>query len=304
MSVASRVLLSECVAVLGEWAELCRWDPSLPPDSQPIEGELLLVAVAHALDRPQPIGWGVDPEVEDAVLHFAARPASVGEAVGQIACLREALARRLRGRLAADEVEETWLRLGVILDRAIGCAAQRLADRIEADAVTDPLTGLGNRRAFDRDVRRELARAMRHERRFSVAVLDLDGLKAVNDRDGHAAGDAALRQLGGALSASLRTADRAYRLGGDEFAVLLPETPPGDAESALARLASAGGVPSFSWGVAAYPFDADADDVAALVDLADRRLYERKGGLRRPERPGGGAAMSGRSGDGELTPRR
>ena len=270
---ATRVLLAERGSIVDEWAELCRWDPSLPPDSQPVDGADLLVAVASALTRPQPIGWGVDPDVEDAVRRFASRPASVGEAVGQLACLREALARRLRGRLPDDEIEETSTRLGVILDRAIGCAAQVLADRLEADALADSLTGLGNRRAFDRDLRRELGRAARHDRRFSVALLDLDGLKAINDRDGHAAGDAALRGLATALSAALRAADRAYRLGGDEFAVLLPETPPGDAEAALARLAGSG-VPAFSWGVAAFPYEADSG--IALLDVADRRLYERK----------------------------
>ena len=270
---ATRVLRHECGAIVDEWSELCRWDPMLPPDSQPVDGADLLAAVATALTRPQPIGWGVDPDVEEAVARFAARPASVGEAVGQLACLREVLARRLRGRLPQDEIEETSIRLGVILDRAIGCAAQVLADRMEAAALADSLTGLGNRRAFDRDLRRELARAARHDRRFSLALLDLDGLKAINDRDGHAAGDAVLRELAAALSAALRATDRAYRLGGDVFAVRLPETPPGDAEAALAGLADSD-VPAFSWGVAAYPYEADSG--AALLDLADRRLYDRK----------------------------
>lgn len=219
---ATRVLLAERGSIVDEWAELCRWDPSLPPDSQPVDGADLLVAVASALTRPQPIGWGVDPDVEDAVRRFASRPASVGEAVGQLACLREALARRLRGRLPDDEIEETSTRLGVILDRAIGCAAQVLADRLEADALADSLTGLGNRRAFDRDLRRELGRAARHDRRFSVALLDLDGLKAINDRDGHAAGDAALRHTAGAIRSALRAGDGAFRFGGEEFVVILP----------------------------------------------------------------------------------
>ena len=147
-----------------------------------------------------------------------------------------------------------WTRLGVVVDRAIGVAAQRLADRLEADALTDELTGLGNRRALERDLKQELGRAARHDRRFSVAVIDLDGLKRVNDTEGHAAGDALLKRLAAGLSASLRAGDGAYRLGGDEFALVLPETGPAQAAYVLDRLVDAG-APAMSWGVAAFPGD-------------------------------------------------
>jgi diguanylate cyclase (GGDEF)-like protein len=271
--VAATIVRDERDAVLADWSELCEWDPTLPPGTVPRGGGPLVDAVAAALSRHQPIGWGPDAEVEDAVRRFAALQGSVAAAVGTLACLREAVGRRLRGRVPVDEIEQTWTRLGVVVDRAIGVAAQRLADRLEADALTDELTGLGNRRALERDLQQEVARAARHERRFSVAVLDLDGLKRINDTEGHAAGDAALRRLAAGLTASLRAGDRAYRLGGDEFALVLPETRPDSARHALERLVDAG-APAMSWGVAAFPFDGRSS--RSLLERADQRLYAHK----------------------------
>jgi diguanylate cyclase (GGDEF)-like protein len=271
--VAAGIDRDERDDVLADWAELCEWDPTLPPGTAPRGGGPVVDAVAAALGRHQPIGWGPDAEVEDAVRRYAALQGSVAAAVGTLACMREAVGRRLRGRVPADEVEQTWTRLGVIVDRAIGVAAQRLADRLEADALTDELTGLGNRRALERALQQELARAARHERQFSVVVIDLDGLKRINDTEGHAAGDAALRRLAAGLMASLRAGDRAYRLGGDEFALVLPETAPDRARHALERLVDAG-APAMSWGVAAFPLDGRSS--RSLLERADQRLYAHK----------------------------
>src|SRR5205814_2349961 len=131
-------------------------------------------------------------------------------------------------------------------------------------------------RALIRDLQRELARAHRHRRRFSVLVADMDGLKRLNDTEGHAAGDVALRELAGRLREALRAGDAAYRIGGDEFAALLPEADEVDARSAVARVAI--GSPPFTWGTATYPDD--GTDVDGLLDVADRRLYERRAALR------------------------
>lgn len=276
--VASDLVFDERDRIVAEWVELCEWDPTLPPGTTLHGGPAVVEAVADALARHQPIGWGADPAVEDAVRRFAALQQSVAVAVGTLACLREAIGRRLRGRVPAAQVEETWSRLGVVVDRAIGVAAQRLADRLEADALTDELTGLGNRRALERDLRQELARAARHGRQFSVVVIDLDGLKRVNDTEGHAAGDALLRRLAAGLTASLRAGDRAFRLGGDEFAMVLPETSAAHAGRVLARLLDAG-APAMSWGVAGFP--ADGRSSRTLLDVADQRLYAHKGRVTR-----------------------
>ena len=96
--------------------------------------------------------------------------------------------------------------------------------RLEQAALTDSLTGLGNHRAFHEDLERELARRDRIGSRFSVVMLDLDGLKEINDTLGHGAGDDRLRAVAECLTATLRNGG-AYRTGGDEFLVLLPDEP-------------------------------------------------------------------------------
>ena len=93
-----------------------------------------------------------------------------------------------------------------------------------ADALRDPLTGLGNHRAFHEELDRQVAAALRYEVPLSLMLIDLDEFKSVNDGRGHAAGDRVLRGFGELLALALRRADRAFRVGGDEFAVLLPHT--------------------------------------------------------------------------------
>ncbi len=88
---------------------------------------------------------------------------------------------------------------------------------------TDGLTQLMNRRAFEEALAREIARAARHERPVSIAIVDIDRFKSVNDQYGHLAGDAILRQLGAVLLANLRRDDLAGRMGGEEFGLILPE---------------------------------------------------------------------------------
>ncbi len=95
--------------------------------------------------------------------------------------------------------------------------------RLAQAALTDSLTGLGNHRAFHEDLEREFARRARSGSCFSVVMLDLDGLKQINDTLGHQAGDARLRALGECLRATMRATDSAYRIGGDELMVLLPD---------------------------------------------------------------------------------
>ena len=88
----------------------------------------------------------------------------------------------------------------------------------------DALTGLGNRRLLAERLDYEITRHRRHQRRFTLLALDLDGFKSVNDRFGHAAGDEILREVARAMERAVRTQDTLARLGGDEFCVLAPET--------------------------------------------------------------------------------
>lgn len=161
-------------------------------------------------------------------------------------------------------------------------AIARLQHRLRSMAETDPLTELSNRRHFLAALSRELSRARRTAAPLTVALLDLDGFKSLNDTHGHLAGDVALMQVGRSLRGQLRSSDVLARFGGDEFAMLLPETGP-DAPSVLRRLAPIAitvepdGLRrslAVSWGAASSP--ADGDDPEALLRAADVRLYGMK----------------------------
>ena len=271
------LLRSEHESIANDWRELCRWDPMLPPDSEPPIASAFIAAVCSALSRPQPLGWGADPEVEKISDVFASAVGTLDVAIGQLVCLRETLRRRIAGRLPLGEVTETTDRLQMIIDRAIGVAASRMTERLQQQAFVDALTGLLNRRALERDLRREAGRSARHHRRFSLMVIDLDGLKRVNDTQGHLAGDAYLKSMAQALRNALRIGDSAYRIGGDEFVVLLPETDEGRSEAVAHRIRHEGG-PAFSWGSVTYPDD--GDDFDGLIDLADQRLYDQRSTVR------------------------
>lgn len=152
---------------------------------------------------------------------------------------------------------------------------------LEEAALTDPLTGLGNRRAFDRLLLEELRRAERYGYPLSLAVLDLRGFKQVNDRLGHATGDLALLKVAEALSQERRNGDRLFRWGGDEFAALFPHTGKEGALAAAFRYARAiealcfdGLCLGVNIGLATYPEDGTTPD--ALLSAADTRMYQAK----------------------------
>jgi diguanylate cyclase (GGDEF)-like protein len=156
----------------------------------------------------------------------------------------------------------------------------------ELDAQTDPLTGLGNRRRWDRQLAAEEERCLRYGSNAAVVTVDVDGLKVVNDRWGHDAGDALLRQLAGVLRRECRPGDVVARLGGDEFAILLAETANPQAEAVADRLRTAlhaADVPA-SLGVAIR----GRDGLTGAWRDADARMYAEKRRLsrREPVRPG------------------
>jgi diguanylate cyclase (GGDEF)-like protein len=157
------------------------------------------------------------------------------------------------------------------------------ARQFSSEARTDHLTGLANRREFERVMEREVALAERHERRLSVMMIDLDNLKRLNDRQGHRAGDAALRLVAQQLQRVVRASDVCARLGGDEFAVAMPETSIERAREVATRLRDAIRQVSFSskWpepvevsvGVAARR---PGQDWQAVDQVADADLYADK----------------------------
>lgn len=120
-----------------------------------------------------------------------------------------------------------------------GLVLGRNADKLEASATTDSLTGLANRRYFHERVLAELKRARRYGSHVSLLLIDVDRLKRINDELGHDAGDTALRQVAEALSSSCRATDLPARWGGDEFTVLAPATTAQEALALATRIREA-----------------------------------------------------------------
>src|SRR5580692_3739080 len=156
--------------------------------------------------------------------------------------------------------------------------------KLQVNAVTDPLTGLYNRRLFGESFEKEINRARRYGSPLGLVILDLHRFKEVNDKHGHPRGDEVLRSAAATLKKALRTSDSAFRIGGDEFALLLPQT---DAEQGLALsrrietvfaemlqpLRLSVGV-SMDHGVATFP--QDGEQAEQLIRVADERLYRLK----------------------------
>jgi len=160
---------------------------------------------------------------------------------------------------------------------------RRRAERAEAEALTDPLTGLVNRRGWELLLDREEQRCRRYGALASVLIIDLDGLKTVNDTAGHAAGDTMLRTAADVLRDAVRSTDVIARLGGDEFAVLSVETdlPAAHTERARLRdLLATAGVPASVGAATRDP----KDGLAAAVRHADSDMYRAKDRRPHPSR--------------------
>lgn len=159
-----------------------------------------------------------------------------------------------------------------------------LKDALYRQTITDPLTGLFNRRYFDERLHQEFGRSSRYRRVFSVLILDIDGFKQANDLRGHPFGDEMLLQACEVFRQVLRDEDTVYRYGGDEFAMILPETTKEGAIEVAGRLRetfarSCGGRESriklsLSIGIASHP--EDGNDEKTLINMADRRMYRSK----------------------------
>lgn len=166
--------------------------------------------------------------------------------------------------VAKDITERKWLELE---------HAELLA-LAEAVARTDQLTGLPNRRAWDEELQREVARARRKQERLAVVMLDIDQLKELNDSQGHQAGDALLREAATNWRLALRITDFVARYGGDEFGILLPNCRLDYADAVLERIRSA---TPHSYGCSAgIAYLGGRETAEALVARADRALYTAK----------------------------
>jgi diguanylate cyclase (GGDEF)-like protein len=183
--------------------------------------------------------------------------------------------RRTLGALVLDAPRPRDAASRRALELLARAGALALANALRAES--DPLTGLPNRAGTLRVLETELGRARRHRRALALAMFDLDRFKALNDRDGHAAGDVALRRVAALLRERSRASDTAGRWGGDELVLVLPETTLEGAITVAEKIraaAEAAGGPTLSAGVASFP--GDGESARALVDVADACLYRAK----------------------------
>jgi len=183
--------------------------------------------------------------------------------------------------ISAGTAEVGGLGVGRVLTVRDIDERQRRENRLAELASKDELTGLLNKRSFLVHLAGEVARARRHGRPLSLAILDLDGFKRINDEAGHIAGDRVLAEAAGRLGALVRTGEHMARVGGDEFGWILPDADGEGASAAVqrARLAVAGepfrGMGSLS--VSAGICETDGSiDAAELYRRADQALYDAK----------------------------
>lgn len=181
----------------------------------------------------------------------------------------------------------------MFIEQAIGVLIQplrnawRYQDALES-AMTDGLTGLGNRRALDDALSNHVEQARRYDQPLSLLLVDLDHFKQVNDTLGHAAGDEILGLVRDRLEAQIRASDQGFRYGGEEFAVILPHTGPEAARKVANRVCAAfreKSVPyderelSITASVGVATLDGN-DDMEQLLEAADKALYDAKRGGR------------------------
>lgn len=244
-----------------------------------------MIDVRHALQAGQPVPLSSNPN-QWPLVDVGLNPHQLLLFVPVVSLEATIGVLGLLGQRNNENLKDAPLLQGI--GRALGLSLDNLRQKEELRqlAAIDDLTGVYNRRYFFEQLEREVAEARRYNGRLAILLVDLDGLKRLNDRFGHWAGDQALRAVAQRLVLSSRGADVVARLGGDEFALILPRTGRQGAQELALRLAEAiaaqtldvGHGPrlelSVSCGVAAFPVD--GDDIEALLQAADASMYTAK----------------------------
>jgi diguanylate cyclase (GGDEF)-like protein len=266
----------------------------LPTEKIARELPELITDLVGAMDRN-----GSEPlELEEDQVRRAAalatlrenRETAVSDLARDVAALQSVLVRALRAELGDSEpdafavaVERLAEAAGVVQAAAVEEHVRHRSRELEAQANTDPLTGLYNLRYLQRQLHHLLDLSKRYEQSFAVLLMDIDGLKRVNDAHGHAAGDRLLMQVAMAITRSIRSVDTAARIGGDEFSVLAPHQDAAHGTQLGERLASAvegevaaPDVPAVSISIGVVACPEHGDDPEALMDIADRAMYKAK----------------------------
>ena len=193
--------------------------------------------------------------------------------------LRCVLGGRVSPRWISHEIAQDAVTYGYVTASTLlvfvvaGVILGRGADKLQAFAKTDSLTGLSNRRHFDERVRLELDRERRYGSALSLLLIDVDHLKQINDEHGHEAGDVALKRVARAVGASCRATDLAARWGGDEFTVLAPGTSAEEALALAQRIRETLRRPPVGHGPDVTTVSIGIADVSRLRDRTSEGLY-------------------------------
>lgn len=167
---------------------------------------------------------------------------------------------------------ERWLQImGTSL--VAGGTVALLIDELRDNSLQDPLTKLANRRAWTAKLEEDRKQAIRSGLPLSVAMIDLDDMKQINDEQGHAAGDRVLRVLGSKWPKLLRSGTQLARIGGDEFSIIAPETTQSELQTTITRLSESTPEITFSVGIACFDGTESAE---SLIARADKLMYKMK----------------------------
>jgi len=200
-----------------------------------------------------------------------------------------ALADRDASGAETDATLNSKQQLAVTLSEQIALALSniRLRENLRQQTIRDPLTGLYNRRFLEESLNREMARCKRNGNAFAVLMIDVDHFKRFNDTYGHDAGDSTLRAISGALQRSTRESDIVCRFGGEEFVIVLPDANLQGASARAQRIVEFVRVldiihdgkplPSITASIGLAMFPQNGETVKALIQSADKALYEAKG---------------------------
>ena len=273
MSIHSPISLEWTLAAIGVAGAAVIWTAGARLPEPAVHGAVLLETVLLGA-----LAWRSATRV--GIVGLGPVVIAIGLYVAQFFSLRDArlhvaalIASFSLGALAAapSNFLVPWVTL-VVATALLTELQGRVASQLRSAAATDPLTGVANRRAWEAEAGRNLARAHRTGEPLSVAILDLDSFKMVNDREGHGAGDALLCELTTGWSRRLRGADLLGRYGGDEFVLCLPGT---DEDGAWHVLQQLDETHSFPWSVGVATVGA-GDTLGTLLERADAQLYRRK----------------------------
>lgn len=260
-------------------ADTTEYEQGLPLSEWPVYGP----ALEALLQQPETASRDRLLTLEDPPRYFEVSCRAISRAtrsgsslLGQMLYLRDVTQRHLSERKLAEA-------LAVSEDRLLTISS--LHERLQEQALRDPLTGLYNRRYLDEFFDRELARAQRENKPLALALIDLDHFKALNDAHGHLVGDDVLVQVAQLLSDALRSTDAVFRIGGEEFLLILPGVGPEEARQRLERICLELAISSvmtrngpqtvtLSAGLACWP--AQGEFLEDLLQVADKALYEAK----------------------------